>query len=55
MANTSVVITAKLVKSKGRKLYMNAVMRSTDDEVLIKSSALFITIQKVQQVVAQAE
>jgi hypothetical protein len=55
MANTSVVITAKLVKSKGRKLFMNAVMRSTDDDILIESSALFITMQKEQQVVAQAE
>ena len=55
MANTSVVITAKLTESKGRKLFMSAVMRSPDDEILVESSALFITMQKEQQVVAPSE
>ena len=55
MANTSVVITAKLTESKGRKLFMSAVMRSPDDEILVESSALFITMQKEQQVVVPSE
>ena len=55
MANTSAIITAKLVESKGRKLFMNAIMRSPDDVILVEATALFITIQKEQEILAQAE
>lgn len=43
MANTAVVITAKLSETKGRKLFMNAVMRNPSGDVLADATALFIT------------
>lgn len=48
MANSSVIITAKLNEAKGRKLFMSATMRSPDGDILVESTALFITMQKEQ-------
>ena len=45
MANTAVIVTAKLSETKGRKLFMAAVMRNPSGEVLADATALFITMK----------
>jgi acyl-coenzyme A thioesterase PaaI-like protein len=46
MENTEVKIIAKLTEKKGRKMFMSAVMYNTKNEILVESTALFITMQK---------
>lgn len=46
MENTAVKIIAKLSEKKGRKMFMSAVMYNADNEILVESTALFITMQK---------
>lgn len=45
LANTAVIVTAKLSESKGRKLFMTAVMRNPSGDVLADATALFITMK----------
>ena len=55
MANTSVKIVAKLVEKKGRKMFMSAVMTGPNDDILVESTALFITMQKEPEVLVTDE
>lgn len=55
MANSVVIITAKLTEAKGRKLFMSATARSPSGDVLVEATALFITIHKDQEPVAQSQ
>lgn len=45
-ADTSAILTARMIKRDGRKLYMEAKLCDVDGKLLAESTTLFITIKQ---------